>query len=228
MAWIESHTVLIRHRKLTELARELRLKPVYVMGHLHALWHTALEQQEDGDLSSWSDSYIAQASAYESDAPRWVSLLQKHGWLNGKLIHDWLDYAGRYLKSKYRVSDPEKLNKMFAIHQVSLKTVLSPSKDGPPNLTLPTKPTYPPNLPSDKNGERPGVLSQIVGNGDKEAARKEALLERRMPFGEFKGVQVLNLPVDRCKWLLTEFEGKDNIKGDLREALEHRIRSVRI
>jgi hypothetical protein len=97
MPWVESHTVLTRHRKLIELSKELRLKPVYAMGHLHSLWHVALEQAEDGDLSSWSDEFIADSAQYPADAPQFVRLLQNHGWLDGKLLHDWLDYAGRYL-----------------------------------------------------------------------------------------------------------------------------------
>ncbi len=126
MAWIESHTVLLRHRKLLELAKELRLKPVYVLGHLHALWHAALEQQEDGDLSSWSDDLIAEVSCYQGDASQYVSLLRLHKWLDGNLIHDWLDYAGKYLSAKYRSSNPGKLKKILAKH----KSVKSPTKVG--------------------------------------------------------------------------------------------------
>ena len=110
MAWIESHTVLLRHRKLIDLSAELRLKPVHALGHLHALWHAALEQQEDGDLSKWSDTFIANAASFTGDAPRFVSLLEKHGWLDdGRLLHDWLDYAGRYLRRKYERSAAGKL-----------------------------------------------------------------------------------------------------------------------
>lgn len=143
MAWIESHTVLSRHKKLKELARDLRLKPVYVMGHLHALWHDALEQQEDGDFSSWTDELIAESSQYQGDAPQYVRLLQKHGWLDGKLIHDWLDYAGRYLEAKYRTSKPERLQEIHAKHNlVGKKSDFNQSKISPPNL---------PNLTNQKN-----------------------------------------------------------------------------
>ena len=128
MAWIESHTVLLRHRKLIELARELRLKPVYVLGHLHALWHVALEQQEDGDLSSWSDDLIAEMSGYEGDAPKYVSLLHAHGWLNNRIIHDWLDYAGKYLTAKYRTANPGKLKKILSRHKsVNSRTIVGRS-----------------------------------------------------------------------------------------------------
>jgi hypothetical protein len=117
MAWVESHTVLLRHRKLIELAKDLRLKPVYLLGHLHALWHAALEQQEDGDLSSWSDELIAEMSAFDGDAPQYVSLLQTHGWLDGKVLHDWLNYTGKYLTAKYRTANPKKLRQILLKHK---------------------------------------------------------------------------------------------------------------
>ena len=154
MPWIESHTVLTRHRKLIELSKELRLKPVYAMGHLHSLWHVALEQAEDGDLSSWSDEFIADSAQYPADAPQFVRLLQKHGWLDGKLLHDWLDYAGRYLEAKYRTSNPERLSEIYKKHGRSKdgkKSVCSQTKVIPPNQTLPnlTLPNQPnqPNQP---------------------------------------------------------------------------------
>ena len=116
MAWIESHTILTRHRKLVFMAKELRLKPVYLMGHLHALWHAAMEQQEDGDLSSWTDEIIAEYAQFQGDAPQFVSLLQKYRWLDGKLIHDWLEYAGKYLESKYRSSNYNRLINIWEKH----------------------------------------------------------------------------------------------------------------
>jgi len=126
VAWIESHTVIMRHRKLLELATELRIRPAYAMGHLHSLWHAALEQQEDGDLSLWSDEFIAQMADFPGDAPQFVRLLQKHNWLEGKLLHDWLDYAGKYLTAKYRTANPKKLRQILLKH----KSVNSPSKVG--------------------------------------------------------------------------------------------------
>lgn len=116
MAWISSNTVLMRHRKLIELARELRLKPVYLLGHLHALWHNALEQAEDGDLSQWSDEFIAESACYSGDSPQFVSLLQKHKWLDGKIIHDWLDYVGKYLTIKYKENNKSRLEEIWAKH----------------------------------------------------------------------------------------------------------------
>lgn len=157
MPWIESHTVLLRHRKVLQLADDLGVSPVCAIGHLHALWHAVLEQQEDGDLSEWPDTMIAQAAAYTGDSVRFVACLQARKWLDGKMVHDWLEYAGRYLAVKYRTANPLKLQKIHSKYKSVSRSVSSRSKvrsksDNLPNqpdltkpdLTKPTEPTVPP------------------------------------------------------------------------------------
>ncbi len=126
MAWIESHTVLLRHRKVIEAAKELDIKPVMMLGHIHALWHAVLEQQEDGDLSNWSDETIAEMAAFAGSPTGFVKALQQQNFLENKIVHDWLDYAGKYLTAKYRTSNPKKLKQILAIH----KSISSRSKVG--------------------------------------------------------------------------------------------------
>src|SRR5512146_532366 len=116
MAWIESHTVLLRHRKSIELAFDLNVKPVQVLGHLHALWHAVLEQQEDGDLSRWSDALIAQSAAWEGDATEFVTHLRERGWLDGHLVHDWIDYTGLYLIKKCSSGNAARLKEIWSKH----------------------------------------------------------------------------------------------------------------
>lgn len=156
MAWIESHTVLIRHRKLIETARELRISPAYLVGHLHVLWHAALEQAEDGDLSSWSDEFIAEAACYPGDAPQFVRLLQKHRWLDGKMIHDWVDYAGLYLTKRYNVNNRERLVKIWRKYGREYgQRAGREQKESLPTLpTLPTVPTNLPNPPTEPEKEK--------------------------------------------------------------------------
>lgn len=101
---------------MIELATDLRLRPVYAMGHIHALWHAALEQQEDGDLSSWTDEFIAESAQYPGDAPQFVSLLRTHRWLDGRVLHDWLDYAGRFLIAKYHYTNRALLKSIWLKH----------------------------------------------------------------------------------------------------------------
>lgn len=116
MPWIESHTVLLRHRKVCLLALALGIPPVYVVGHLHVLWHAVLEQQEDGDVSTWPDEMIAHAAAYQGDARAFVAALQAQKLLDGKVVHDWLDYAGLFLTKKYSTSNRPKLVQIWKLH----------------------------------------------------------------------------------------------------------------
>jgi hypothetical protein len=153
MAWIESHTCLARHRKVIALSRDLRLKPEWLTGHLHVLWHTILEQQEDGDLSSWSDDQIAAAGGFQGDAAKVVELLLKHRWIDAnRTVHDWLDYAGMYLRGKYS-KRKERLVEIWAKHgrqyphQVSRQpTNRLLTADEPPTNCLPL-----PDLPNQPN-----------------------------------------------------------------------------
>lgn len=149
--------MLIRHRKVNNLARDLRIRPSYAMGHLHALWHAALEQREDGDLSDWSDEFIATSSDFPGDAPQYVRLLQQHRWLDGKIIHDWVDYAGLYLTRKYSTSNKELLVLIWLKHGrvygVNGKRTNSERIANIPNPTVPTVPTVPTNQPTDARAE---------------------------------------------------------------------------
>ena len=95
----------------------MNIPSVYALGHLHSLWYSVLEQQEDGDLSKWSDELIAEMAQYKGKPDVFVSSLVLYGWLDGRLIHDWLDYAGRYLTGKYRSSDPSRLLKIWNKHK---------------------------------------------------------------------------------------------------------------
>ena len=156
MAWIESHTVLMRHRKIIGLSRELGIRRSHALGHLHALWHTAIEQQEDGDLSAWSDGMIAEVSDYQGDAQQWVKALQAHGFLTGRLIHDWPDYAGRYLESKYRTSKPRRLAE---IKDKWAKTDYRQSKDSPHNSTVHNNTIH--NLPNPQKTALPTLFGGL-------------------------------------------------------------------
>ncbi len=185
MAWIESHTVAIRHRKLRAMAADLRIKPVYLLGHLHALWHTALEQQEDGDMSEWSDAMIADAAAFLGDAKKFVSLLQTHRWLGyfneagfiiagtEKLIHDWTDYAGKFLTGRYSTSNRDRLLEIWRKHrrEYGRNTAAKSEREvSEKDSTTPNPPTHPPNpthltnLPN-PTPEKSGSGSNGVGNG---------------------------------------------------------------
>ena len=122
MAWIELHSPLIRHRKLKKFARELNIKPVQAVGHLTTLWANVLELAEDGNITKWTIDDIAEYCNWEGDPKKFYKALvnDKDGWIderNGKrFIHDWLDYAGRYLKAKYHTYNPERLTEILGFY----------------------------------------------------------------------------------------------------------------
>jgi len=116
MAWIESHTSLLNHNKLVSLSVDFNVDRAHTIGYLHHLWYAVLEQQEDGDLSKWDDTAIAKLAGYTGNAKRFVKLLQKHRFLDDRIIHDWLDYTSKYLISKYSTSNKQLLIDIWAKH----------------------------------------------------------------------------------------------------------------
>jgi hypothetical protein len=116
MPWIESHSVLGRHRKIKGLARQLDISVPQAIGHIHLLWHAAIEQAEDGDLSRWSESAIAECASFEHDPKTFLLSLQENGFLDGRIIHDWLEYVGRYLTTKYKTRNKTQLSKIWRKH----------------------------------------------------------------------------------------------------------------
>lgn len=121
------------------LSRALNLGIPQTLGHLHLLWHTAIEQQEDGDLSKWPDDLIAELAGYSGNAQEFVKILHEIGWLDAKIIHDWWNYAGNFLISKYK-HYPAKWKKIRRKYKNCSKNC---SKNSTPNLTNLTIPNQP-------------------------------------------------------------------------------------
>jgi hypothetical protein len=175
VAWIESHTLLIHHRKIRELARLLRIRHAYALGHLHALWHVVLNQAEDGDISSWSDELIAEYSDFSGNAPQYVQLLHRLRLIDGSIdeprrlvVHDWLDYAGTFLRSKYAKKDRERLVRIWAKHGLVYgEKGRSPPEDGPTEIQPKsnTKEVGQVGLGVGENGSSESVPKEDLGGG---------------------------------------------------------------
>lgn len=105
MAWIESHQTIAQHPKTRRSARTLGVTLPAMIGHLHLLWHWALDYAQDGDISAYDAVDIAEAAMWEGDAEAFVDALVNCGpgdaagflaYDDGRLvIHDWWDYAGK-------------------------------------------------------------------------------------------------------------------------------------
>lgn len=97
MAWIESHQALDTSPKLKRAARRLGVSRPAMSGHLHFLWHWALDNAFDGDLSDLDDEDIAEAAEWDGDPDEFVETLADCGPGNqaGFLERDGLTADGR-------------------------------------------------------------------------------------------------------------------------------------
>lgn len=221
MAWIESHTVLLRHRKLVGLAKDLKVRKSHAMGYLHSLWHTALEQQEDGDLSRFNAPMIASYSDYPGNAVAFTRLLRKHEWLDRDLkIHDWWQYAGPYLRSKYK-RNPEKWESI----RNRYVTVTQPYTV--PNRTVPNLPNHTNRtVPETDNGsvdlgEQFKTAVKDLSDKKARAAKEESLLALKWNVaGDHNGRRVQDLPGDYCEWALASLQ---KIGQEYKDALRVRL-----
>lgn len=114
MPWIESHSVIGRHRKVKGLARQLKIQVPTAVGYLHLLWHSVIEQAEDGDLSQWTPDAIADLAMYDGEPADFLKALQDNRLFDGMKVHDWLEYAARYLTTKYKTRNVPKLREIWA------------------------------------------------------------------------------------------------------------------
>ena len=104
--WIMVYTNIISHPKTGRLVDALGLKSpgvdpeVVAAGMLVALWTWAAQNAYHGDLTECSDRVIAQACRWKKDAGKLVQALQDCGWMDGKILHDWDEYAELYISAQ--------------------------------------------------------------------------------------------------------------------------------
>lgn len=104
MAWIKIFQTLVNHPKLFKLAEILKKDIHQTCGLLVFLWTWALDYADDGDLSKFTEIQIYNALRTNSElTPNLIQSLIDAGFLNkDKTIHDWHDYAGEFLKGRYK------------------------------------------------------------------------------------------------------------------------------
>ena len=144
MAWIESHQGIERHWKTDKLATAMGwgadVAIDIAISKLHRLWWWCLDFAPDGCVSRHSADMYARAVGLSADmGDRFIMALYNAEYLDktsaGHLvIHDWLEYAGRYLRDTKFKRHPEKYKE---IQQLYSTVVSRQSADNQP--TCPTK-----------------------------------------------------------------------------------------
>jgi len=104
MPWIELHDTVFGHRKTRKMARLLDMACVPLSGHLSAIWCWALDKTTDGRIAEHSIADMEEAAEWDGEPGAFIAAMVASGYMdeeNGFLIlHDWTDYAGRYIEKK--------------------------------------------------------------------------------------------------------------------------------
>lgn len=124
MAWIEFHATRIKRlKKFSDLRRALGWSVHETLGFLGDWWGQTVEVCESGEVTGWTSEYLSELTGLGPQvSPRvWVEL-GNYGWIDkdagGRLlIHDWTDWAGRFLRGKYSGKENrQKLVDIWALH----------------------------------------------------------------------------------------------------------------
>jgi len=103
MAWIESHDDIWEHYKIDLFCEALSIEDVTAVGHLHSLWHFVLRNAwQDADLKKWGDRGIERATRWKGKSGTMVKALRDCGFLDGSVVHGWMDRAGRLVYERFR------------------------------------------------------------------------------------------------------------------------------
>jgi hypothetical protein len=137
MAWIESHQNLERHPKLLDLAIALGTDKFGAIGRLHCLWWWCLEYALDGDLRKFNPEAVSLACSIPIDILVRCEFVDA---LPYRRIHDWWDYAGDFIKIKFK-NYPEKWMRIEHLYKNTPKVSpkgapKNPPKDDNQTLTL--------------------------------------------------------------------------------------------
>lgn len=124
MAWVEFHGAKIKRLpKFKAFRRALQWSINEGLGFLGSFWSEVIELREDGDISDWSHEDIAEAGNTALDPERVWDALVNNRWVDAKdgkiLVHDWLDAAGTFLRSKYgsgRRRNLDRLREIWSKH----------------------------------------------------------------------------------------------------------------
>jgi len=118
MAWIESHQELVHHPKLFKLISLTGWRSNEAIGTLHRLWWWTLAYAESGYLGDHQSEAVsmaidAQITEKYGHENLFSVLTEAEFMTKNFFIWDWLDYAGRYLKTKYHTSNPDKFQEII-------------------------------------------------------------------------------------------------------------------
>ncbi len=97
MAWVESHQEIGTHPKTKKAARLAGVSVPTMVGHLHLIWHWALDFAQEGDVSAIDPWIIEDAAMWDGEEGTLFDALVAAGFIDRDgdqcALHDW--YGGR-------------------------------------------------------------------------------------------------------------------------------------
>lgn len=185
MAWIESHQTLGAHPKVRRFAVLLSVPVPQVIGHLHLLWHWALDHAEDGDVSRYDALDLALAAQWTGDAQELKDALigcgpgGSHGFLeldgpcgdpadsksSPLVLHDWWTYAGKLVARRERDRELARARRSDAASKtVARRSDASPSDNASPARRPARRPARVTVNPTEQNQDQ--NLKPLSPSGD--------------------------------------------------------------
>lgn len=203
MAYIEAQHRLRNHPKLSRFCRAVNMSRPEAIGTLMMLWWWCLDYAEDGQLARFKDEEIAAGAEVYVDADKFVEALCDSDLMDReeRRIHDWLDYAGRYLIAKYSTSNRKKLVAIWrgyglkygsGYRRERIANSKRPKSERKATLPIPSLPI--PNIPNHTIPNQGGMSGYVIPEPKDKPA--EALIMR---FKVLKGVPYEHVGWDQ-KW----------------------------
>jgi hypothetical protein len=165
VSYIESHEELESHPKTLDLMAALGLDADAAVGKLHRFWWWCMKYAETGVLDKHPEPRIdAKFGRGFVAAMRAAGFIDKERYR----IHDWPDYAGRYLSTRFRTRKPLYLASIYleygrveeaqkvleaAVKADRLTKEQANAAMGLPPASAPAAPPAPEGTPKAKSGE---------------------------------------------------------------------------
>ena len=106
--WLAISVDLVFHPKLICAAIDLEVDEAHMLGILTRTWLMAFKYAKDGELWRGDEDatfrFVSVITGYKGDVNQLVEVLRRNHWLDGWLIHDWLDYVGPFLVKSFKTS----------------------------------------------------------------------------------------------------------------------------
>jgi hypothetical protein len=101
VAWIEFHDDVWDHYKTMRLCKLTGLEDTNAVGKLGSLWHFTLRNAwRDANLEPWGDDAIEAACRWRGTPGVFIKALRDVGFLDGSIVHGWLERAGRLVNDR--------------------------------------------------------------------------------------------------------------------------------